>query len=85
LGDEGLGVTLAGNSIVQAPDPASLINVVLYGPRLPPPPFVSERTRMKPFGKRLSDDDIANLATYVRASFGNQAGAVTPAQVNRQR
>jgi mono/diheme cytochrome c family protein len=85
LGDEGLGVTLAGNSIVQAPDPASLINVVLYGPRLPPPPFVSERTRMKPFGKRLSDDDIANLVTYVRASFGNQAGAVTPAQVNRQR
>ncbi len=85
LGDEGLGVTLAGNSIVQAADPASLINVVLYGPRLPPPPFVFERTRMKPFGKRLSDEDIANLATYVRASFGNSAGAVTPAQVKRQR
>ncbi len=85
LGDKGLGVTLAGNSIVQAADPASLINVILYGPRLPPPPFVSERTRMKPFGKRLSDEDIASLATYVRASFGNQAGAVTPAQVNRQR
>lgn len=85
LGDEGLGVTLAGNSIVQAADPSSLINVILYGPRLPPPPFVSERTRMKPFGKRLSDEDIANLATYVRANFGNQAGAVTPAQVNRQR
>jgi mono/diheme cytochrome c family protein len=85
LGDQGLGVTLAGNSIVQAPDPASLINVILYGPRLPPPPFVSERTRMKPFGKRLSDEDIAHLVTYVRASFGNQAGAVTPAQVNRQR
>lgn len=85
LGDKGLGVTLSGNSIVQASDPASLINVILYGPRLPPPPFVSERTRMKPFGKRLSDEDIANLVTYVRASFGNQAGAVTPAQVNRQR
>lgn len=85
LGDKGLGVTLAGNSIVQAADPSSLINVILYGPRLPPPPFVSERTRMKPFGKRLSDEDIANLASYVRASFGNQAGAVTPAQVNRQR
>ncbi|HWK52232.1 MAG TPA: cytochrome c, partial [Steroidobacter sp.] len=85
LGDEGLGVTLAGNSIVQAADPSSLINVILYGPRLPPPPFVSERTRMKPFGKRLSDDDIADLATYVRANFGNQAGAVTPAQVKRQR
>lgn len=85
LGDAGLGVTLAGNSIVQSADPSSLINVILYGPRLPPPPFVSDRTRMKPFGKRLSDEDIANLTTYVRASFGNQADAVTPDQVRKQR
>lgn len=85
LGDEGLGVTLAGNSIVQSKDPASLINVILYGPRLPPPPFVSERSRMKPFGKRLSDEDIANLTSYVRASFGNSAGAVTAEQVRKQR
>jgi mono/diheme cytochrome c family protein len=84
-GDEVLGLTLAGNPIVQAADPSSLINVILYGPRLPPPPFIPDRTRMKPFGKRLSDEDIANLATYVRASFGNQAGAVTEDQVNRQR
>jgi mono/diheme cytochrome c family protein len=85
LGDAVMGVTLAGNAIVQAADPASLINVVLYGPRLPPPPFVSDRTRMKPFGKRLSDEDIANLTTYVRNNFGNRAGAVTEAQVSRQR
>ena len=85
LGDKGMGVTLAGNSIVQAADPSSLINVVLYGPRLPPPPFVSDRTRMKQFGKRLSDEDIANLTTYVRTNFGNQAGAVSTAQVKRQR
>jgi mono/diheme cytochrome c family protein len=85
LGDEVLGVTLAGNPIVQAPDPSSMINVILYGPHLPPPPFVVDRTRMKPFGKRLSDDDIASLATYVRRSFGNHASAVTAEVVNRQR
>jgi mono/diheme cytochrome c family protein len=85
LGDEVLGVTLAGNAIVQAAAPSSLINVILYGPHLPPPPFVADRTRMKPFGKRLSDDDIANLATYVRASFGNQAGPVSIHQVAGQR
>ena len=85
LGDEVLGVTLAGNAIVQAGNPASLINVILYGPHLPPPPFVADRTRMKPFGKRLSDEDIANIATYVRASFGNQAGAVSSRQVREQR
>lgn len=85
LGDEVLGVRLAGNAIVQATDPASLINVILYGPHLPPPPFVADRTRMKPFGKRLSDQDIADVATYVRTSFGNRAGAVSSRQVGRQR
>jgi mono/diheme cytochrome c family protein len=80
-----MGVTLVGNAIVQAANPASLINVILYGPRLPPPPFISDRTKMKPFGKRLSDEDVAQLATYVRASFGNQAGTVTAGDVKRQR
>jgi mono/diheme cytochrome c family protein len=40
---------------------------------------------MKPFGKRLSAEDIANLASYVRTSFGNQASAVAPRQVVQQR
>lgn len=83
-GDAGLGVTLAGSPLVQAPDPSSLINVILYGPHLPPKLSV-DRSRMGMFGKKMSDKDIASVATYVRASFGNSAGAVTPEQVTRQR
>ncbi|WP_439134271.1 c-type cytochrome [Pseudomaricurvus sp.] len=83
-GDEGLGVTLAGSPTVQAPDPSSLINVILYGPHLPARLSI-DRSNMKMFGKRLSDVDIANVATYVRSSFGNTAGEVTPEQVNVQR
>lgn len=85
LGAEGLGVTLHQNPIVQAADPASLINVILYGPHLPGPPFSVDRSPMKMFGKRLSDDDIAALASYLRATFNNSAGAVTPEQVKTQR
>lgn len=85
LGSDIMGVPLAGNSLVQAPDPATLINVILYGPDLPPPPFLSDRSRMKMYGKRLSDEDIANVSTYIRSSFGNNAGAVSPEQVGRQR
>jgi mono/diheme cytochrome c family protein len=70
---------------VQAADPASLINVILYGPRLPPPPFATDRTRMKPFGKLLSDEEVADLATYLRTNFDNAASAVTADQVRRQR
>ncbi len=84
-GDNILGVSLIGSAIVQAPNPSSLINVILYGPHLPEPPFVADRTRMKMLGKRLSDDDIASVATYIRSSFGNHASAVSPAQVKRQR
>lgn len=84
-GDSGMGVPLLGNLVVQAPDPHALINTILYGPDLPPAPFVVERSRMKMYGKRLSDTDIANIASYVRFSFGNQSGAVTPNQVKEQR
>lgn len=83
-GDAGLGVSLVGNPIVQAPDASSLINVILYGPHLPPR-LVVDRSRMKMFGKRLSDVDIASVATYVRTEFGNGAGAVEVEQVNAQR
>lgn len=83
-GDAGLGVSLAGSPTVQAPDPSSLINVILYGPHLPPRLSV-DRSRMGMFGKKMSDKDIASVATYVRASFGNTAGAVTPEQVKVQR
>ena len=84
-GDSVLGVSLAGNPLVQATDPSSLINIILYGPHLPPAPFVVDRSRMKMFGKRLSDDDIASIASYVRNAFGNQGSAVTPEQVKKQR
>ncbi|MBB4859219.1 mono/diheme cytochrome c family protein [Novosphingobium chloroacetimidivorans] len=84
-GDRILGVPLVHNTIVQARDPSSLINVILYGPDLPDPPFSANRTTMKPFGKRLSDEDVAALATYLRSSFGNNAPQVSREQVRRQR
>ncbi|HEY5426876.1 MAG TPA: cytochrome c [Candidatus Tumulicola sp.] len=36
---------------------------------------------MPPWGSQLSNADIAAAVTYIRASFGNSAGAVTEAQV----
>ena len=84
-GDATLGVSLAGNPVVQAEDPASLINVILYGPQLPGPPFSVNRTTMPPYGKRLSDEDVAAVATYLRQSFGNAAGSVSEEDVRAQR
>lgn len=83
-GEEGLGVSLVSSPIVRAADPSSLVNVILYGPHLPPR-LVVNRSKMKMMGKRLSDNDIANIASYVRTEFGGGAGAVSPALVKRQR
>ena len=40
---------------------------------------------MPGFAKTLSDDDLAQLANYLRVSWGGQAGDVTPAKVKALR
>lgn len=40
---------------------------------------------MTPFGGMLSDQEIANVLTYVRNSYGNKATAITPDQVKKVR
>ncbi len=86
MGSDDSGPRLAGSLVVQAPDPSSLINVILYGPQLPQPaPPVGGWKKMDPFGEKLSDDEIAQLASYLRGAWGNQGGEVTAAQVAKQR
>ena len=47
--------------------------------------IVSGNGGMPSFGARLSDEDIASLATYIRNSWGNNFGAVSPTEVAQQR
>jgi mono/diheme cytochrome c family protein len=84
-GDASTGPPLAGSAIVQAPDPAALINVTLYGAEilLPEPPDAWKS--MQGFAADLTDEDVAALATYLRASWGNSGNAVASEQVARQR
>jgi mono/diheme cytochrome c family protein len=77
--------SLAGNAALQAPDPATLINVILYGAH---EAAVAEGSWPMMSGFELSvgldDEQIAALCTYVRSSWGNRAGAVDAAAVARQ-
>ena len=72
---------LAGNPIVLDDDPSSLINLVLNGSN----PLVVKGTpdayRMPQFRLQFSDQDIADVVTFIRNGWGNQAPAVTAAQV----
>jgi len=86
LGSEETGTSLARFSpLVQANDPASLINIILYGPPLPEPPLSAKWKKMEPFADKLTDEEVAQVASFVRASWNNKAGAVTAEQVAKQR
>ncbi len=76
---------LANNTLVNADDPAGMIHVILAGSRLPSTPYAPSDLAMPNFDWRLSDDEVANLATFVRSAWGNQAPAVKPDQVSKVR
>lgn len=73
---------LAGSEIVTAASPDRLIAIVLKGLTGPVTvKGVEYNGVMTAHEGMLSDDQIAAIATYERSSFGNNASAVTPAQV----
>jgi alcohol dehydrogenase (quinone), cytochrome c subunit len=76
---------LAGNAAVADGDPSSLVNVVLNGDA----PLVVKGTpdayRMPQFRVQLTDEDIANVLSFVRGGWGNSAAPVTPDQVKALR
>ena len=85
-GNDGRGFSpylprLAGNPTVLDSDPSSLINLVLNGST----PLVVKGTpdpyRMPQFRLQLTDQEIADVVSFIRAGWGNQAPATTAAQV----
>lgn len=85
LGAPETGPALSGNPVVQAADPASLINVILFGPQLPNPPPPLQRQHMEGYEAKLGDEEVAALASFMRSAWGNRAGIVSTDQVAAQR
>ena len=79
------GPPVAGSAVVLAPDPASLINVILYGAVVPEPRPDHAWDSMEGFELKLDDEEVAALANYMRTSWGHAAGKVTTGQVEAQR
>ncbi|MFM9925046.1 cytochrome c [Variovorax sp. H27-G14] len=76
---------LAGNSVVNAKDPTSLIRLVLAGSAMPSTAKAPSPIAMPDFGWRLTDADVASVLSFARSSWGNQGDAVTAAQVAKVR
>lgn len=73
--------SLVDNSLVNARETKGLITTILFGATVPSTPKRPEELKMPGFDYRLNDDDVAQLATFLRKGWGNDAGPVTAADV----
>ncbi|EEF24631.1 Alcohol dehydrogenase, putative [Ricinus communis] len=80
-GYEGVFPALAGNPVVNAAPADSVIRIVLEGMRTARTDSTPAQFTMPAFAQRLSDEDVAEIATFVRSSWGNKAPAVDAATV----
>ena len=72
---------LDGNSLVTAERPTGLIAMILAGSQLPSTELRPYRLQMPGFGERLSDDEVAALASFVRSAWSNDAAPVSASDV----
>ncbi|HEY6645035.1 cytochrome c [Povalibacter sp.] len=85
LGDPNSGPPLVGSAVIQAPSPASLLNTLMFGPELPEPALETQWMTMEAFGEKMTDEEIAALASYLRSAWGNEGGAVSAKDVAAHR
>jgi mono/diheme cytochrome c family protein len=76
---------LAGNNIVRQDSAESLVRIVLAGGQAAHTHEAPTAPSMPSFAWRLGDQQVADLLTYVRNSWGNQAGSVSPDAVAKAR
>lgn len=67
---------LAGHPDVQSRDPNNLVRVILEGARTAPSSTRPTPLSMPSYAWKLNDQEIADVATYVRQSWGNRADPV---------
>jgi mono/diheme cytochrome c family protein len=76
---------LPGNANLQSADPSSTLRIMLDGAQTVTTPRAPNTGSMPGYAGKLTDQEIADAATYIRNSWGNAAPVVTPAQVAKAR
>ncbi len=76
---------LPGNANLQSDDPSSTLRIILDGAQTVTTPRAPNTGSMPAYARELSDQQIADVANYIRNSWGNAAPLVTPAQVAKAR
>lgn len=84
-GDPQKAPALAGSGVVLAPNASSVIHVILSGGKPHQPAGMAAVDPMPAFADRFTDREIAEVASFVRRSWGNDAPPVTTRTVQMER
>jgi mono/diheme cytochrome c family protein len=76
---------LPGNANLQSADPLSTIRIILDGAHTVTTPRAPNSGSMPAYKNELSDQGIADVATYIRNSWGNAAPAVAARKAAKAR
>jgi mono/diheme cytochrome c family protein len=73
---------LGRDAMLQQDDPTGLLHILLAGSRIGTSASRPSPLTMPSFAWKLSDQEIADVSSFVRNSWGNQAGAVAASDVS---
>jgi mono/diheme cytochrome c family protein len=76
---------LPGNANLQSADPSSTLRIILDGALTVTTPRAPNTGSMPAYAAKLTDQEIADVASYIRNSWDNAAPAVTAEQVKKAR
>jgi mono/diheme cytochrome c family protein len=85
VGQSRLFPPLGHDAMLQQVNPAGLEHLILAGTRIGTSASRPSPLAMPSFAWKLTDQEIADVSTFIRNSWGNQAAAVSAAQVNDMR
>jgi mono/diheme cytochrome c family protein len=84
-GQPGYFPPLAGDTMAQQGNPDGLIHLILAGGRTAPAPTAVTPLSMPSFAWKLDDQQIADVSTYIRNSWGSKAKPVGAGEVAAMR
>lgn len=76
---------LGRDAMLQQDNPVGLLHIILAGARTGPSPSRPSPLSMPSFAWKLSDAEVADVATYIRNSWGNRASPVLASEVSSLR
>jgi mono/diheme cytochrome c family protein len=76
---------LGPNAMLQQADPIGLEHLILAGGRIGTSPTRPSPMTMPSFAWKLTDQEVADVSTFIRNSWGNQAAAVSVSDVRAAR